>query len=133
MVCLSFDRFFTWDSNKFPDSEEMINNVASKGRKMVTIVDPHLKSDGNYKIYTEARDQGFNVKNKDGNDYDGWCWPGRAFCLTSTVVWYLPVHYWDISCNNCVLCMLLDWSCMRTRRRRDWDILPYLVYLTHEL
>lgn len=71
-------RFFTWDANKFPNSEEMINNVASKGRKMVTIVDPHLKSDGNYRIFTESRDQGYNVKNKDGNDYDGWCWPGTV-------------------------------------------------------
>ena len=55
----------------------MINNVASKGRKMVTIVDPHLKRDDNYQEYREARDKGYMVKNKDGNDYDGWCWPGE--------------------------------------------------------
>ncbi|XP_052275424.1 neutral alpha-glucosidase AB-like isoform X2 [Dreissena polymorpha] len=71
-------RYFTWDPAKFPNSEEMINNVASKGRKMVTIVDPHLKSDSNYGVYVEARDKGYNVKNKDGGDYDGWCWPGSS-------------------------------------------------------
>ncbi|XP_052767402.1 neutral alpha-glucosidase AB-like isoform X1 [Mya arenaria] len=71
-------RYFTWDASKFPNSIEMVNNVASKGRKMVTIVDPHLKSDGNYRVYQEAKDQGLYVKNKDGNDYDGWCWPGTS-------------------------------------------------------
>jgi alpha 1,3-glucosidase len=56
----------------------MINNVASKGRKMVTIVDPHLKKDDNYKVYSDAKSKELLVKNKDGNDYDGWCWPGMC-------------------------------------------------------
>ncbi|XP_060557069.1 neutral alpha-glucosidase AB-like isoform X2 [Ruditapes philippinarum] len=71
-------KYFTWDNDKFSKPEEMINNVASKGRKMVTIVDPHLKRDDNYQEYREARDKGYMVKNKDGNDYDGWCWPGSS-------------------------------------------------------
>ena len=36
-------RYFTWDLVKFATSIDMINNVASVGRKMVTIVDPHIK------------------------------------------------------------------------------------------
>ncbi|WAR28829.1 GANAB-like protein [Mya arenaria] len=52
-------RYFTWDARKFPNPIEMVNNIASKGRKMVTIVDPHLKVDGNYRINKEAKDQGF--------------------------------------------------------------------------
>ena len=28
-------RYFTWDSNLFPDSVRMINDIASKGRKVV--------------------------------------------------------------------------------------------------
>ena len=36
-------RYFTWDPVKFATSTDMINNVASVGRKMVTIVDPHIK------------------------------------------------------------------------------------------
>ena len=45
---------------------------------MVTIVDPHLKRDDNYPIFSQARDKGLLVKNKDGGDFDGWCWPGEA-------------------------------------------------------
>ena len=56
----------------------MLRNISSKGRKMVTIVDPHLKRDDNYPIFSQARDKGLLVKNKDGGDFDGWCWPGEA-------------------------------------------------------
>ena len=45
---------------------------------MVTIVDPHLKRDDNYLVFSQARDKGLLVKNKDGGDFDGWCWPGEA-------------------------------------------------------
>ncbi len=61
----------------------MINNVASKGRKMVTIIDPHMKRDDGYFIHKEARDQGYYIKNKDGHDYDGWCWPGKMLHITA--------------------------------------------------
>jgi alpha 1,3-glucosidase len=71
-------RYFTWDSTKFPNSIEMINNLASFGRKLVTIVDPHIKSDANYHIYAEAKEKNFFVKDKNGNILDGWCWPGSS-------------------------------------------------------
>ncbi len=45
---------------------------------MVAIVDPHIKIDSNYKIHNEIRSRGFYVKNKDGGDYEGWCWPGKT-------------------------------------------------------
>ena len=71
-------RYFTWDQNKFPDSKTMIDNVASKSRKMVTIIDPHIKRDDNYHIHKESRAGDFYIKDKDGADYDGWCWPGMV-------------------------------------------------------
>ena len=71
-----FFRYFTWDSIKFPDPVDTINHLASYGRKMVTIIDPHIKVDSNYKIYSEAKEKGYFIKDKDGNDMEGWCWPG---------------------------------------------------------
>ena len=55
----------------------MIRNISAKGRKMVTIIDPHIKKDDNYKVYKQAKDLGHFIKNKDNADYDGWCWPGK--------------------------------------------------------
>ncbi|XP_064599881.1 neutral alpha-glucosidase AB-like [Liolophura sinensis] len=71
-------RYFTWDKSRFPNPTEMVNNLTTKGRRLVTIVDPHLKRDDNYKVYTDAKNRGYLVKNKDGGDYDGWCWPGSS-------------------------------------------------------
>ncbi len=71
-------RYFTWDNLKFPTPENMMANLAHYGRKLVTIVDPHIKSDNNYHIFKEAKDKGFFVKDKNGNDLDGWCWPGMS-------------------------------------------------------
>lgn len=47
--------------------------------QMVTIVDPHIKVDSSYKIHTEIRSRGYYIKNKDGGDYEGWCWPGKRW------------------------------------------------------
>jgi len=68
-------RYFTWDSALFPNPKAMIEKLAAQGRKMVTIIDPHLKRDQNYYIHSEATAKGLYVKSKDGtDDYDGWCW-----------------------------------------------------------
>ncbi|XP_069036386.1 neutral alpha-glucosidase AB isoform X2 [Lepisosteus oculatus] len=71
-------RYFTWDPNKFPAPKDMLQALQAKKRKMVAIVDPHIKVDSGYKIHNEIRSKGFYTKNKDGGDYEGWCWPGNA-------------------------------------------------------
>jgi mannosyl-oligosaccharide alpha-1,3-glucosidase len=53
--------------------------LAAHGRKMVTIVDPHIKRDEGYHVYRAARDQGLLVKRRDGGgDFEGTCWPGQS-------------------------------------------------------
>jgi len=59
----------------------MQDDVASRGRKMVTIVDPHIKRDPDWRVFSEARDKGLFVKDREGKDYDGWCWPGASSYL----------------------------------------------------
>nr|XP_005988915.2 PREDICTED: neutral alpha-glucosidase AB isoform X1 [Latimeria chalumnae] len=71
-------RYFTWDPNKFPNPKDMLEKLAVKKRKLVTIVDPHIKVDSGYKIHNEIRSKDFYIKTKDGSDYEGWCWPGSA-------------------------------------------------------
>ncbi|KAL3163000.1 hypothetical protein ABBQ32_009432 [Trebouxia sp. C0010 RCD-2024] len=71
-------RYFTWDKHTFPDPVAMQDNLAASGRKLVTIVDPHIKRDTGYYIYKEAKDKGLYVLNKDKQEFDGWCWPGSS-------------------------------------------------------
>lgn len=78
-------RYFTWDENLFPHPVEMQQKLASQGRRMVTIIDPHIKRDDGYPIHKEATSKGLYIKDKDGKkDYDGWCWPGSSSYLDFT-------------------------------------------------
>jgi len=92
-------RYFTWDPTNFPTPEKMIDHVAAKGRRMVTIVDPHIKKDDNYYIYKEGKSNGFFVKQADGTEYEGWCWPGASGYLdfTNPVVrdWWAHQFYYS--------------------------------------
>ena len=49
----------------------MQDDIASHGRKTVTIIDPHIKKDENYYIFQEAQQNHYYVQNKDGADYEG--------------------------------------------------------------
>lgn len=77
-------RYFTWDSNEFPSPKEMQEKLAAQGRRMVTIVDPHIKRDNNYYIHKQATAKGLYIKKEDGKDFDGWCWPGASSYLDFT-------------------------------------------------
>ncbi|XP_049774510.1 neutral alpha-glucosidase AB [Schistocerca cancellata] len=71
-------KYFTWDSRRFSQPAEMINNLTAKGRKLVAIVDPHVKRDNSYFLHNDAENNDFYIKNKDGKIYEGWCWPGSS-------------------------------------------------------
>lgn len=78
-------RYFTWDRNLFPNPIEMQRNVSSHGRRMVTIVDPHIKRDSNYRIHQQATELNLYIKDNDGSTtFNGWCWPGDSSYLDFT-------------------------------------------------
>lgn len=64
-------KYFTWDPIKFSTPENMINNITATGRKLVVIIDPHIKREGGYFVHEESLKYDFYVKNKDGNVYEG--------------------------------------------------------------
>uniref|UniRef100_S4RSI9 Uncharacterized protein n=1 Tax=Petromyzon marinus TaxID=7757 RepID=S4RSI9_PETMA len=68
-------RYFTWDADRFPDPVGLQNDLAAKGRKVVTIVDPHIKVDNEYFVYSEGKARGYFIRNPDGSNYEGRCWP----------------------------------------------------------
>lgn len=78
-------RYFTWDKKLFPNPVDMQEKLMSQGRRMVTIIDPHIKTDKNYYIHKEASAKGLYIKQSNGKtDYDGWCWPGSSSYLDFT-------------------------------------------------
>ncbi|MBN3289422.1 GANC glucosidase, partial [Polypterus senegalus] len=85
-------RYFTWDEKQFPDPQGMQLHLQDKKRKLVVISDPHIKIDPDYFIFSEAKKAGYFVKDSEGNDFVGSCWPGPCsyldFCNPEVRKWY---------------------------------------------
>ena len=47
-------KYMTWDASRFPDPTNMLLSLSSVGRKMVTIVDPHVKRDSEYDLHNQV-------------------------------------------------------------------------------
>ncbi|XXQ35577.1 Glucosidase II subunit alpha [Plasmodiophora brassicae] len=79
-------KYFTWDPVKFPNPAGMVDRLWGHKRRMVTIVDPHIKRDPDYFVHQRAEQDGLYVKKADGQSvYEGWCWPGSVSYLDFTV------------------------------------------------
>ncbi|KAH7815399.1 putative alpha 1,3-glucosidase [Monocercomonoides exilis] len=93
-------RYFTWKLDAYPDPVGFQTKVAEQGRKIVAIVDPHVKKDEGYHVYQQAKEKGHLIrtrcepysrgKRKEslGEDkswsprecgvFEGSCWPGHS-------------------------------------------------------
>lgn len=47
-------RYFTWDKQKFPNASRLVAALAASGRRLTTIIDPHIKLDSNFPVYSEV-------------------------------------------------------------------------------
>ena len=59
-------RVFTWDPERFPDPKGLIAELARDGFRVVTIVDPGVKVDEDYPVYTEGRERDLFCRTFDG-------------------------------------------------------------------
>lgn len=72
-------KYFTWDPVTFANHNQLANNLSSKGRRLIAIIDPHIKKEEGYDIYDEGNAMDLWVKDATGrNSYEGWCWPGAS-------------------------------------------------------
>jgi alpha-glucosidase len=69
-------RCFTWSPEHFPHPKQMVSDLSKEGFKTVVIIDPGIKIDPNYSVYTEALEKGFFCRRMDGPLMKGAVWPG---------------------------------------------------------
>lgn len=83
----------TWDSQKFPTPARMQDDIASRGRKMVVIIDPHVKRDSGFEMHTEAQEKGYYVRDKDNSTFEGSvAVPSTPLASRSSRVWGGALH-----------------------------------------
>ena len=71
-------KYFTWDSKAFADPISMQKQLETHQRKLVVIIDPHIKNEGGYHVSEQLQSKSFYVKDREGKIYQGWCWPGNS-------------------------------------------------------
>ncbi len=92
-------KYFTWDKDMFKDPIAMGKTLAQSGRKLVTIIDPHIKNVNDYHVVAELKSKDLGVKNKDGNIFEGWCWPGSSHWIDAfnplAIDWWKTLFKYD--------------------------------------
>lgn len=64
-------KYFTWNPDNFKDPEGMQDTIKSTNRKLVTIIDPHIKIEDGYSVYEGAKGKYFVKDNTGNNDFQG--------------------------------------------------------------
>ncbi|CAI4055947.1 glucan 1,3-alpha-glucosidase ROT2 SKDI_02G3350 [Saccharomyces kudriavzevii IFO 1802] len=72
-------KFFTWKPNSFPDPKRLLAKLNKLGRNLVVLIDPHLKED--YEVSDIVINENVAVKDHNGDDYIGRCWPGNSIWI----------------------------------------------------
>ncbi|KAI9828380.1 MAG: hypothetical protein M1832_002808 [Thelocarpon impressellum] len=92
-------KYFTWDAHTFGDPLGMQKQLDARDRKLVAIIDPHIKNEGGYHVVDELKSKGLAVKNKEGDIYEGWCWPGSSHwvdCFNPAAIkWWKGLFRYD--------------------------------------
>lgn len=69
-------RVFTWDPTRFPDPSGLTSDLQAQGFRVVTIVDPGVAADSDYRVYAEGRQHDLFCKTGAGEEYQNVVWPG---------------------------------------------------------
>jgi alpha-glucosidase len=71
-------RSFTWDPVTFADPSGLVQTLADKSFRTVAIVDPAIKVDPAWDVYSTGVDEGHFLKGADGEPFVGEVWPGPS-------------------------------------------------------
>ncbi|OJJ08010.1 hypothetical protein ASPVEDRAFT_381176 [Aspergillus versicolor CBS 583.65] len=92
-------KYFTWDPLTFPDPISMEKQLDESERKLVVIIDPHIKNQDKFDISKEMKSKGLATLDKDGKVYEGWCWPGSSNwvdCFNPAAIkWWIGLFKYD--------------------------------------
>jgi alpha-glucosidase len=69
---------FTWNKKHFPNPKALISDLQNIGFQTVVMIDPGIKVDDEYAVYTEGSLKNYFLKRPDGELLIGQVWPGDS-------------------------------------------------------
>jgi alpha-glucosidase len=88
------DRYkvFSASPEHFEGLDDLVKECAELGIKIVPILDPGIRVEQDYEIWSEGTENGFFCKDAEGNPFETVVWPGRVhlpdFVSNSVRVWW---------------------------------------------
>jgi alpha 1,3-glucosidase len=70
--------YMEWNLSTFPDPLGLLDTLNTNRRRLVVIIDPHMAARPSYRLYKQAHSLGLTVRNPDGSEFVGDCWPGPS-------------------------------------------------------
>ncbi|VVT55417.1 uncharacterized protein SAPINGB_P004586 [Magnusiomyces paraingens] len=71
-------KYFTWNEKAFKGHDDMIKELDETKRKLVAIIDPHIKAVKGYKQFETLESKNLAICNTEDKPYHGHCWPGES-------------------------------------------------------
>ncbi|MEM7659453.1 MAG: TIM-barrel domain-containing protein [Bacteroidota bacterium] len=72
-------RCFTWNPDRFPQPENLIEDLKRDGFHTVVIIDPGIKIDHEYDIFQQGLEGSHYLRRPDGQYAQGKVWPGWCY------------------------------------------------------
>ena len=72
------NRYMTWNNANYAHPIELTKKLVASGRRLVAIIDPHVKVHAGYHVYAGALKEKLFITKPDGSDFVGNCWPGDS-------------------------------------------------------
>ena len=130
-------RIFTFDKTLFPDPKGLNDSLHASGFKSIWMIDPGVKFDPSYSIYTSGTAADVWVKTAAGADYLGNVWPGACvfpdFTRPETRNWWAALYppfmangidgIWN-DMNEPAVFDTPDWTMPETNWHRGGGALP---------
>ena len=92
-------KYFTWDPDSFADPISMGQQLDSHGRKLVVIIDPHIKKEDNYHVVDGLTSKDLAVHNNEDKIFEGHCWPGASHWIDcfnpKAIEWWKTLFKYD--------------------------------------
>ncbi|TQS37751.1 hypothetical protein Golomagni_01762 [Golovinomyces magnicellulatus] len=92
-------KYFTWDPHSFTNPTGMLEQLDHAGRKLVIIIDPHIKNKEDYPVFQEMKSKELSVRDKNEKQYEGWCWPGSSYWIDSfnpaAIKWWISLFKYE--------------------------------------
>lgn len=70
--------YFTFHPIFFKDVERLQDEIDPLERKLVVVIDPHLKVDYGYPLFEKAFNSRYLIRTRIDSEYTGQCWPGDS-------------------------------------------------------